>query len=90
MSEIWHSKKNDCRLSRTQVISYNTIDKYLGYMQDAFIIEKATRFDIKGKKYIGSLAKYYFCQWHDVLENFCIENVPLYKLVDKLDDYEPM
>ena len=31
-------------------ISYNTIDKYLGYMQDAFIIEKATRFDIKGKK----------------------------------------
>ena len=29
-------------------------------MQDAFIIEKATRFDIKGKKYIGSLAKYYF------------------------------
>ena len=41
-------------------ISYNTIDKYLGYMQDAFIIEKATRFDIKGKKYIGSLAKYYF------------------------------
>ena len=41
-------------------ISYNTIDKFLGYMQDAFIIEKATRFDIKGKKYIGSLAKYYF------------------------------
>ena len=41
-------------------ISYNTIDKYLGYMQDAFIIEKATRFDIKGKKYIGSLAKFYF------------------------------
>ena len=41
-------------------VSYNTIDKYLGYMQDAFIIEKATRFDIKGKKYIGSLAKYYF------------------------------
>ena len=42
------------------IISYNTIDKYLGYMQDAFIIEKATRFDIKGEKYIGSLAKYYF------------------------------
>lgn len=29
-------------------------------MQDAFIIEKATRFDIKGKKHIGSLAKFYF------------------------------
>ncbi len=37
-----------------------TIDRYLGYMQDAFIIEKAIRYDIKGKKYIGSLAKYYF------------------------------
>lgn len=42
------------------IISYNTIDKYLGYMQDAFIIEKATRYDIKGKKYIGRLAKFYF------------------------------
>lgn len=41
-------------------ISYNTIDKYLGYMQEAFILEKATRYEIKGKKYIGSLSKYYF------------------------------
>lgn len=41
-------------------ISYNTIDKYLAYMQDAFILEKATRYDIKGKKYIGSLSKFYF------------------------------
>ena len=41
-------------------ISYNTIDKYLTYMQDAFILEKATRYDIKGKKYIGSLSKFYF------------------------------
>lgn len=37
-----------------------TIDRYLSYLQDAFLIEKAIRFDIKGKKYIGSLAKYYF------------------------------
>ena len=37
-----------------------TIDRYLGYMQDAFLIEKAERYDVKGKKYIGSLAKYYF------------------------------
>lgn len=41
-------------------ISPNTIDRYLGYMQDAFMIEKSIRYDIKGKKYIGSLAKYYF------------------------------
>lgn len=31
-----------------------------------------------------------FANGNDVLENFCIENVPLYKLVDKLEDYEPM
>lgn len=41
-------------------ISSVTIDRYLDYMQDAFIIEKAIRYDIKRKKYIGSLAKYYF------------------------------
>lgn len=37
-----------------------TISRYLGYMQDAFLIEKTERYDVKGKKYIGSLAKYYF------------------------------
>ena len=37
-----------------------TMSRYLGYMQDAFLIEKAERYDVKGKKYIGSLAKYYF------------------------------
>lgn len=37
-----------------------TISRYLGYMQDAFLIEKAERYDVKGEKYIGSLAKYYF------------------------------
>ena len=41
-------------------IDPGTIDRYLGYMQDAFLIEKAERYDVKGKKYIGSLSKYYF------------------------------
>lgn len=41
-------------------LSSTTIDKYIGYMQDAFILEKATRYDIKGKKYIGTFSKYYF------------------------------
>ncbi len=31
-----------------------------------------------------------FANGNDVLENFCIEGIPLYKLVDKLDEYEPM
>lgn len=41
-------------------IDPTTINRYLGYMQDAFLIEKSERYDVKGKKYIGSLAKYYY------------------------------
>ena len=41
-------------------ISSRTIARYLGYLNDAFITQKALRYDIKGKKYIGTLAKYYF------------------------------
>jgi len=37
-----------------------TIGFYLSYLQDAFLISKALRFDIKGRKYIGTLPKYYF------------------------------
>lgn len=37
-----------------------TIKQYLGYLEDAFIIEKALRYDIKGKKYINTPHKYYF------------------------------
>lgn len=33
---------------------------YINYLQDAFLIEKAIRYDVKGKKYIGSPYKYYF------------------------------
>lgn len=51
---------NTFRSIKNVSISTNTIDKYLGYMEDAFILEKATRYDIKGKKYIGSLSKFYF------------------------------
>lgn len=37
-----------------------TIKKYLDYLQDAFIINPALRYDIKGKKYISTPIKYYF------------------------------
>ena len=42
------------------VISNKTITNYINYMRDAFMIEKAIRYNIKGKKYINTLAKYYF------------------------------
>lgn len=41
-------------------LSKDTIKKYLDYMQDAFMIEKAVRYDIKGRKYIDTPSKYYF------------------------------
>lgn len=41
-------------------ISIDTIRLYLEYMEDAFVLERATRYDIKGRKYIDSPYKYYF------------------------------
>ena len=41
-------------------ISHNTVKDYIGYLQDAFLIEEALRYDVKGRKYIGSESKYYF------------------------------
>ena len=41
-------------------ISRDTIKKYLDYMQDAFLVERSVRYDIKGRKYIDTPSKYYF------------------------------
>ena len=41
-------------------LASQTIAKYLSFMEDAFIVEKSVRYDIKGRKYIGTLSKYYF------------------------------
>lgn len=41
-------------------LSANTIDSYINYMQDAFIVSKVNRYDVKGKKYINTPYKIYF------------------------------
>lgn len=41
-------------------ITPNTIERYLGFFIDAFIMQKASRFDVKGKKHINAILKYYF------------------------------
>ena len=41
-------------------LASQTIAKYLSFMEDAFIVEKSVRYDIKGRKYISTLSKYYF------------------------------
>lgn len=45
---------------KQKVVTATTISKYLDYFIDAFLINKAIRFDIKGKKYINTPLKYYF------------------------------
>lgn len=41
-------------------ISLNTVRSYIEYLEDAFIISEAKRYDVKGRKYIGTPLKYYF------------------------------
>ncbi len=41
-------------------ISANTIATYINYLEESFLISEAKRYDVKGRKYIGSPKKYYF------------------------------
>lgn len=51
---------NTFRSVKHSDISRDTIKRYIEHLEDAFLIEKALRYDIKGKKYIDTPAKYYF------------------------------
>ena len=51
---------NTFRSEKRSTITRDTIKTYLDYMQDAFLMERAVRYDIKGRKYIDTPAKYYF------------------------------
>ncbi len=53
LSNVFNSQKS-------LKLSANTITAYLDYLQDSFLIERAVRYDIKGKKYINTPSKYYF------------------------------
>ncbi len=45
---------------KNKTISDKTIKNYIDYLIDSYLISRADRYDIKGKKYIGKLSKYYF------------------------------
>ena len=73
-------------------ISVNTIKNYLDYLCDAFIVSRATRYDIKGKKYIDTPQKYYFSDvglrnarinFRQIEENHTMENVLFNELVNR-------
>ncbi len=84
------SLTNPLKLSNTfksiknKVISDKTIKKYIDYLIDAFLVSKAARYDIKGKRYINSPSKFYFedvglrnarLNFRQMEENHIMENI---------------
>jgi predicted AAA+ superfamily ATPase len=78
-------------------IASNTISKYLDYFIDAFILYKAFRFDIKGKKYMDTPLKYYFTDvglrnarlnFRQQEENHIMENVIFNELMAREFDVD--
>ena len=51
---------NTFKSEKNKIISDKTISRYIDYFEDSFLISKAKRYDIRGKKYINSPQKYYF------------------------------
>jgi len=51
---------NTFRSKENSSISNNTVSKYLSALEDAFVIAKVKRYNVKGRKYIASPCKYYF------------------------------
>ena len=45
---------------KKEIIDKSTVTKYINYFIDAFIIQEAKRYDVKGRKEIGAQRKYYF------------------------------
>lgn len=60
--EFLNSQKiaNTYKSVKHESINKQTVDKYLGYFMDAFLLRAAKRFDLKGRSEIGALRKYYF------------------------------
>lgn len=83
LTDTFKSKKN-------KVISSNTIKSYLDYLCDAYVVSRATRYDIKGKKYIDTPQKYYFSyvgirnaciNFRQLEENHTMENIIYNELI---------
>ena len=75
---------NTFKTVKKKTISDKTLKKYMDYLTDAFLVSKAVRYDIKGRKYIGSPAKFYFedvglrnarLNFRQMEENHIMENI---------------
>lgn len=84
------SLTNPSRLARTFLsesrisVGPETIERYIGYFEESFLIEKANRYDVKGRKYIGTPMKFYYTDiglrnarlgFRQLEENHIMENV---------------
>ena len=67
-----------------------TVDRYLDYFIDAFLLRKVQRYDVKGRKYIGTPMKYYFAdlgirnallEFRQQEENHIMENIIYNELI---------
>jgi predicted AAA+ superfamily ATPase len=75
---------NTFKTVKKKTISDKTLKKYIDYLMDAFLVSKAVRYDIKGRRYIGSPAKFYFedvglrnarLNFRQMEENHIMENI---------------
>lgn len=75
---------NTFKTVKKKTISDKTLKKYMDYLMDAFLVSKAVRYDIRGRKYIGSPAKFYFedvglrnarLNFRQMEENHIMENI---------------
>ena len=75
---------NTFKTVKKKAISDKTLKKYMDYLMDAFLLSKAVRYDIKGRRYIGSPAKFYFedvglrnarLNFRQMEENHIMENI---------------
>ena len=61
------SLTNPLRISRTfgshgqKPVSLPTVASYIEYLRECFLVQRAERFDIRGRRYVGTPSKYYFC-----------------------------
>lgn len=85
LTDTFKSKKQ-------KTISINTIKNYLDYLCDAFVVDKAVRYDIKGRKYIDTPQKYYFSDvglrnarinFRQIEENHTMENIIFNELLSR-------
>lgn len=79
-----HKLSNTFKSVKGVTVNSTTLEAYLGYLMEAFLLDKAHRYDIKGKKYINTPLKYYFTDlglrnahlnFRQLEENHIMENI---------------